>query len=762
MGNLTPELAALRDETRDLAKSYGLDCYEVIFELVDHDELNMIASFGGFPTRYPHWRFGMEYEHLTKSYAYGLSKIYELVINNDPCYAYLMRSNALTEQKLVMAHVYGHCDFFKNNAWFQHTSRKMMDVLANHGARIRRYMDRYGQERVENFIDVVHSLDNLIDPYSPYIDRGGAERTEDHTRGRGCAAGRARRCRKIAAKDYMDRYINPPSSSRASASDGSEGESRASSSRRGRARRVEVPARTRAARDVGAGRARDAARGGLLLRPAGHDQDHERGVGRVLAQPADDAAPAATPARSCSTATTHSGTLSTRPGQINPYKIGVELFRAHRGALEPAALRRRVRRATTRKRRQWNEPTNQGRAEGVRGAADLQRRHVHRRVRDARVRRGRRRCSSTGRSADGQLVIVDRDYRKVKKQLLAALTNFGNPIIKVVDGNYKNRGELYLVHEWVGGDLQIEMAQLTLQGLCRMWQRPVHIETIESGKGRLLSYDGKNRVEQRSHREPPRDRTRRRRQGSDSVNPRPTLERVWIVYLIAVLAAGVLAGGEVQCAQGRKHLVLHAGLLAAVLAVGQVAKHRSPAKARFWRGALALFGLPAVFSAMAWLLPRAYPEPWEYVWLQWDRAVFGTDIALLADRWLAPPCVELLQVVYASFYFIPIAAVLSAWRRCGWAVFDRAMFLFVSGFLASYLGYVLVPTLSPQLVLAHAAEPQGPVGHAVPAARDRRRRMQSLQLLPERPHDVDDREPDRGMALEPPAGSGRCCRSASC
>jgi len=190
------------------------------------------------------------------------------------------------------------------------------------------------------------------------------------------------------------------------------------------------------------------------------------------------------------------------------------------------------------------------------------------------------------------------------------------------------------------------------------------------------------------------------------VNPRPTLERVWIVYLIAVLAANVLAGGTTQSAEAQKHFVLHASLLAAVLAVRQVAV-RTPAKARFWRGALAVFGLPAVFSAMTWLLPRAYPEPWEYVWLQWDRVVFGTDIAVLADRWLAPPCVELLQVVYASFYFIPIAAVLSAWRRCGWAAFDRAMFLVVSGFLASYLGYVLVPTLSPQLVLAHAAEPQG-------------------------------------------------------
>ena len=44
----------------------------MIFEVVDYDELNMIASYGGFPTRYPHWRFGMEYEQLSKSYAYGL------------------------------------------------------------------------------------------------------------------------------------------------------------------------------------------------------------------------------------------------------------------------------------------------------------------------------------------------------------------------------------------------------------------------------------------------------------------------------------------------------------------------------------------------------------------------------------------------------------------------------------------------------------------------------------------------------------------
>ena len=147
-----------------------------------------------FPTRYPHWRFGMEYEQLSKGYIYGLQKIYELVINNDPCYAYLMKSNALTDQKLVMAHVYGHCDFFKNNFWFSQTNRKMMDQMANHGNRIRRHMDRFGVEEVENFIDACLSIEDLIDIHLPFIKRHDEQRQADTTspgRRRGRRAARA-------------------------------------------------------------------------------------------------------------------------------------------------------------------------------------------------------------------------------------------------------------------------------------------------------------------------------------------------------------------------------------------------------------------------------------------------------------------------------------------------------------------------------------------------------------------------------------------
>src|SRR5207248_8629951 len=97
-----------------------------------------------------------------KGYEYGLSKIYEMVINNNPSYAYLLESNMDVDQKLVMAHVYGHVDFFKNNYSFQHTNRKMMDEMANHATRLRRIIDKVGIEPVETFIDRCFSLENLI------------------------------------------------------------------------------------------------------------------------------------------------------------------------------------------------------------------------------------------------------------------------------------------------------------------------------------------------------------------------------------------------------------------------------------------------------------------------------------------------------------------------------------------------------------------------------------------------------------------------
>ena len=487
MGNLTPELAKMRDETRELAAHYGLDFYEVIFELVDHDELNMIASYGGFPTRYPHWRFGMEYEQLTKSYAYGLSKIYELVINNDPCYAYLMRSNSLTDQKLVMAHVYGHCDFFKNNDWFAHTARNMMDRMANHGARIRRFMDRHGVEQVEDFIDRVQSLDNLIDIYSPFIKRDDGRQPASR-RGYGDEG----RVHKIQAKDYMDRYINPPEFIERQRQEAVQRE----------ATEARFPARPQ----------RDVLKFLLDYAPL---QSWQQDIVAMLREEAYYFAPQGMTkimnegwavywhstmmcnhlvdaSEIVSYCDAHSGTLATQPGQINPYKLGVELFRDiqerwDRGKFGPDF----VACEDPDERRNWDTGAGAGKEKifQVRKTCnDIS--FVDEYVNEDFAEAQKMFVYGVNQQT-GQMEIVDRDYRKVKKSLLDALTNFGNPIIEVVDANYGNRGELYLHHDWAGVDLQFDYSMMTLRYLNELWGRPVHLETRDEGKPQLLSFDGK-------------------------------------------------------------------------------------------------------------------------------------------------------------------------------------------------------------------------------------------------------------------------------
>jgi stage V sporulation protein R len=170
--NLTPELAAHQERIRAKALELGLDPFEVIFKVFDFDTMNQVASFGGFPIRYPHWKWGMEYEKLSKRDAYGMGRIYEMVINNDPSYAYLQESNATTDQKLVMAHVYAHSDFFKRNMWFSQTNRKMVDQMANHATRVQRHIDQQGLEPVERFIDTCLRIEHLIDPHSMFLKRG--------------------------------------------------------------------------------------------------------------------------------------------------------------------------------------------------------------------------------------------------------------------------------------------------------------------------------------------------------------------------------------------------------------------------------------------------------------------------------------------------------------------------------------------------------------------------------------------------------------
>jgi membrane-associated phospholipid phosphatase len=188
--------------------------------------------------------------------------------------------------------------------------------------------------------------------------------------------------------------------------------------------------------------------------------------------------------------------------------------------------------------------------------------------------------------------------------------------------------------------------------------------------------------------------------GIPAVGPQPTSERIWATYIACVLAVSVAAdgGGAVGHAPWTCVFV-HLGLLVVVLWSRRLALRRGHAAPRVLRAALAVIGLPLTFSALCWLLPGVHPEPYEWSFAPIDRAVFGVDPGALV-RELPPLLVEILQLSYGAFYGICIAAALGAGLGAGAAAFDRAVLLLVGGFLASYLGYLLVPTLGPNRVLA--------------------------------------------------------------
>lgn len=103
---------------------------------------------------------------MKASYDYGLSRIYELVINANPSYAFLLDTNSLLANKFVVAHVFGHTDFFKHNVWFEPTNRQMVETVSQNAQRIRQYSLDEGSLEVERFLDAVLSIADHIDPYT--------------------------------------------------------------------------------------------------------------------------------------------------------------------------------------------------------------------------------------------------------------------------------------------------------------------------------------------------------------------------------------------------------------------------------------------------------------------------------------------------------------------------------------------------------------------------------------------------------------------
>lgn len=462
------------------ARDYNLDFFPIVYEVLDYKTMNEVAAYGGFPTRYPHWRFGMDYEQLSKSYEYGMSKIYEMVINTNPSYAYLLEGNSLVDQKLVMAHVCGHVDFFKNNYYFSKTNRKMIDGMANHASTVRRHMERQGQGAVEDFIDVCLSLENLIDPMSMYITR---KAKNDETNEE------AKELPRIKAKGYMEDYINPPEFMEA------------------QQKKLDEEAQKKKHFPVEP--ERDVL---LFLLEHAPLADWQRDCLEVIRNEAYYYAPQAmtkimnegwatywhskiltTKALKGSEVIDYAdacaGVLATAPGRLNPYKLGVELLRHIEMRWDKGQFGQEWEQCDTLAAKQaWDRRLGLGRDK------IFQVRKLYNDITFIDEYFTLEFCIDQKFYSFGynerasSWEIMSRDFETVKQQLLTSLTNRGQPVIRVVDGNFKNTGELLIRHEHEGVDLDMNHARDTLRNLHLVWQRPVNLYTFIENKGKMLRF----------------------------------------------------------------------------------------------------------------------------------------------------------------------------------------------------------------------------------------------------------------------------------
>lgn len=428
---LQKQLDDMQREMETIARNYGLDFFDTIFELIDAKFLYEIAAYGGFPNRYPHWRFGMEFDHLNKGHEYGLHRIYELVINNDPCYAYLMRSNTWVDQKLVMAHVFAHADFFKNNYSFKGTNRKMLNEMANHAAKVRSFQEKYGEEDVENFIDVCLSIENLIDIYRSKSKKDILGYLIDHAK----------------LEDWQHEVLSM---------------------------------------------VRDEA---YYFAPQGQTKIMNEGWAsfwhsKILTEKV------LKDAEVIDFADHHAQALAMQSGHLNPYKVGIEIYRDIEERWNKGKFGREYEECDDmQQKRMWDRKLGQGTGK----IFDVRKLYNDITFIDEfltpELCERQKLFVYQYNKRNGTYEIVDRDPQKIKEKLLFGLTNFGQPFIYVTDGNYEGKGELLLTHDHHGLDLKLQEAKETLERVFKIWKKPIHLETTINGEKRILIFDGQEHRE---------------------------------------------------------------------------------------------------------------------------------------------------------------------------------------------------------------------------------------------------------------------------
>jgi stage V sporulation protein R len=406
-------------------------------------------------------------------YDFGLSKIYEVVINSNPSYAFLLETNSPTQNKLVIAHVLGHIDFFKNNVYFSKTNRRMVDEAALHARRMGEYEFKYGRKVVEEFLDAVLSIEEHVDP-NFFIRKPQPDPDKEADKKPGRREGR---------------YDDLLSKEEREEEDGD-------TDRTGRKHKpsLEAPEKDLVyflmkhsptlepwQRDVIAMLHEEMEYFIPQLQTKIMNEGwasiwHSR-IMREMDLPTNE---------HLEFAELHAGVVSPHKGQLNPYYLGYKIF-------EDIEKR-------------WDNPTEEERKKfGRRGGEGREKmfevRELDSDISFLRNYLTEELCEELDLFVyqlfdEEDWTVTEKKWERVRDQLVQNMTNFGFPYIEVVDGDYDGNRELYLMHRYEGVELDMKYARKTLEYVYQLWGRDVHLETQVDEEPVILHYDGQEHEEE--------------------------------------------------------------------------------------------------------------------------------------------------------------------------------------------------------------------------------------------------------------------------
>ncbi|WP_412676602.1 SpoVR family protein [Bacillus safensis] len=449
------------DEITEIAEGFGLDFYPMRYEICPAE---IIYTFGayGMPTRFSHWSFGKQFHKMKLHYDLGLSKIYELVINSNPCYAFLLDNNTLVQNKLIVAHVLAHCDFFKNNCRFQNTKRDMVESMSAAAERIKEYEHIHGTKEVEAFLDAVLAIQEHIDPslvrsklnwnmddeeseddkpkrQTPYDDLWGMDEPKMREK--------KKTVKQFPPKPEKDLLLFIEAHSR----------------------ELEPWQRdvlTMLREEM------------LYFWPQLETKIMNEGWAsywhqRIMRELDLDSS------ESIEFAKLNAGVVQPSKTGINPYYLGLKIF-------EDIEER-------------YNNPCEELKKAGVKEGSGRSKMFEVREIesdisfirnyltKDLVMREDLYLFQKQGRDYK----VIDKEWKAVRDQLVSMRVNGGFPYLTVIDGDYLKNNELYIKHWYEGIELDLKYLEKVLPYLYQLWGRSVHIESVLEGKEVMFSYDGK-------------------------------------------------------------------------------------------------------------------------------------------------------------------------------------------------------------------------------------------------------------------------------